>query len=68
MIVLVRLLPPVENGIPLEYTVYSTIEDLAEYESFQSRVMEQVLTTLPHFDLKVYQRPASQVPELARNV
>ena len=66
MIILVRLLPPVENGIPLEYTVYSMIEDVTEYENFQSRIIEQVLTSLLHFDLKVYQRPASQPPELAK--
>jgi miniconductance mechanosensitive channel len=68
MIILVRLLVPVENGIPLEYTVYSVIEDLADYENFQSSIMEQVLATLPDFDLKVYQRPASQQTELGKNI
>jgi len=68
MLILVRLLPPVENGLPLEYTAYSMIDDLAEYEKFQSRIMEQVLATLPHFDLKVYQRPASQPPEIPKNL
>ena len=68
MIILVRLLPPEENGIPVEYIAYSTIEDLAEYENFQSRIMEHILATLPQFDLKVYQRPASQVPEITKNV
>ena len=57
MSILVRLLPPVENGIPLEFTVFSVIESLNEYESFQSGLMEHILATLPHFDLKVYQRP-----------
>jgi miniconductance mechanosensitive channel len=66
MIILVRLLPPQENGIPLEYTCYSTIEELAEYESFQSRIMEHVLAAIPNFDLKVYQRPASQPAELPK--
>lgn len=68
MIILVRLLPPDENGIPLEYTCFSTIEELTEYENFQSRIMEQVLATLPHFDLKVYQRPAGQPAELPKNL
>jgi len=57
MSILVRLLPPVENGIPLEFTVFSVIESLNEYEGFQSGLMEHILATLPHFDLKVYQRP-----------
>jgi miniconductance mechanosensitive channel len=68
MIILVRLLPPVENGIPLEYTVYSTIEDLTEYENFQSQIMEHIIATLPQFDLKVYQRPTSQPFELPKNI
>jgi miniconductance mechanosensitive channel len=57
MSVLVRLLPSLENGIPLEFTVFSIIESLNEYENFQSGLMEHILTTLPQFDLKVYQRP-----------
>jgi miniconductance mechanosensitive channel len=68
MIIMVRLLPPLENGVPLEYTVYSTIEDLTEYENFQSRIMEHIIATLPQFDLKVYQRPTSQVSELPKNI
>jgi miniconductance mechanosensitive channel len=68
MTILVRLLPPVENGIPLEYTVYSTIEELAEFENFQSGIIEQVIASLPYFDLKVYQRPAGQVTEIPKNV
>ena len=57
MSVLVRLLPSLENGIPLEFTVFSIIESLNEYENFQSGLMEHILTTLHQFDLKVYQRP-----------
>lgn len=68
MIILVRLLPPVENGMPLEYTLYSTMEDLSGFENFQSQIIEHIIATLPHFDLKVYQRPASQPPELAKNI
>jgi miniconductance mechanosensitive channel len=57
MSILVRLLPPLENGIPLEFTVFSVIESLNEYENFQSGLMEHILAMLPQFDLKVYQRP-----------
>jgi miniconductance mechanosensitive channel len=57
MSILVRLQPSLENGIPLEFTVFSVIESLNEYENFQSGLMEHILTTLPQFDLKVYQRP-----------
>jgi miniconductance mechanosensitive channel len=66
MMILVRLLPPVENGVPIEYTAYSTIEDFTEYENFQSLIMEHIIATLPQFDLKVYQRPASQPPEIIK--
>lgn len=30
--------------------------------------MDHLLATLPYFDLKVYQRPASQVPEISKNI
>jgi miniconductance mechanosensitive channel len=68
MTILVRLLPPVENGIPIEFTVYSIIEPYSEFENFQSGLMEHLLATMPHFDLKVYQRPANQVPDTFKNV
>ena len=63
MIILVRLLPPVENGIPLEYTAFSLIEGLKDYEDFQAKIMETILVSLPEFGLKVYQRPSSGVQE-----
>jgi miniconductance mechanosensitive channel len=68
MLVMVRLLPPVENGLPLEYTAYSGIEDLSEYEDFQSKIMEHIVATLPQFDLRIYQRPAAQPGEVGKNI
>ena len=68
MTILVRLLPPSEIGIPIEFTVYSMIKPYSEFENFQSVLMEHVLATLPHFDLKVYQRPAAQITEIGKNV
>ena len=62
MALLVRLLPPVENGLPLEFTVFSVLENLQEFEDFQSGIIEKILITLPHFDLMVYQRPNTVFP------
>ena len=68
MTILVRLLPASDNGVPLEFYLFSLLPDLESFENFQSRLIEYALGLLPDFGLKVYQRPASQPPELAKNI
>jgi len=66
MTLLVRLLPVTENGLPVEFLLYSLLPDLDSFESFQSGLYEYVLTILPDFGLKVYQRPAAQSPDISK--
>ena len=68
MTILVRILPFTENGVPLEFSLYSGLPDLVEFENFQSRLIEYILTTLPDFGLKVYQRPSAPTVEIDKNI
>ena len=68
MTLLVRILPIGENGVPVEFYLYSIIPDIDSFENFQSGLSEYVLTLLPDFGLKVYQRPVAQPPEIAKIV
>ena len=68
MTLLVRILPIGENGVPVEFYLYSIIPDIVSFENFQSGLSEYVLTLLPDFGLQVYQRPVAQPPEIAKIV
>ncbi len=56
MMILVRQLQPTENGLPLELIAYSLLTDLTMFENFQSGLFEHLISILPDFDLKLYQR------------
>ncbi|MCX6245461.1 MAG: mechanosensitive ion channel [Bacteroidetes bacterium] len=58
---MVRQLQPVENGVPLEIYAYSTAADWAMFENFQSGLIEYIVSMLPEFDLKLFQRPVVRV-------
>jgi miniconductance mechanosensitive channel len=62
MTLLVRQLQPTENGLPVEIVAYSLLSDLVLYENFQSSLMEYILTILPDFELKVFQRTGASLP------
>jgi miniconductance mechanosensitive channel len=59
MTILVRQLQPTENGLPLELIAYSSLSDLTLFENFQSGLFEHILSVLPDFDLRPYQRENS---------
>jgi miniconductance mechanosensitive channel len=61
MTILVRQLQPTENGLPLEIVAYCLLDDLVLYESFQSGLFEYILSVLPDFDLRPYQRSVTVV-------
>jgi hypothetical protein len=56
---MVRQLPPDENGVPLELTVYFVDTDWAPFENASSSVFEHVFATLPLFGLRPFQRQLS---------
>ncbi len=53
----VRHRQPSENGMPLEIYCFSKEKTLANYEEVQSEIFEHILSVIPEFDLKVFQRP-----------
>lgn len=55
---LVRLLQPKEEGIPLEFYFFLKEKRWVEYEAIQSELLEQLIALLPLFELKLY-RPLS---------
>lgn len=51
---LVRLMDPVEPGIPLEIYCFTNTTDWEKHEAIQSSLMEHVATTLADFGLSIY--------------
>ncbi len=54
----VRHRQPSENGMPLEIYCFSKEKSLANYEEVQSEIFEHILSIMPEFGLKVFQRPS----------
>lgn len=63
MTIMIRLLPPSENGQPVEFYAFILATDVTVFENFQSTLFEHVYSVLPDFNLSVYQRNAGSVPQ-----
>jgi len=59
MTCIVRQLDSTEHGVPLEVYCFSRIQTWVEYESIQSDLFDHILATASHFDLEVFENPAS---------
>jgi len=57
--ILVRLLQPVEYGIPMEIYCFANDKGLITYEKVQSEILDHVMAALPIFELKTFQRMSS---------
>jgi len=55
-IIMTRLLPATEFGIPVEIYCFANTIIWKEYERIQSSIMEHICVTLSEFDLLLYQR------------
>nr|WP_136252647.1 mechanosensitive ion channel domain-containing protein [Ningiella ruwaisensis] len=53
---MVRQLPPKDNGLPIEIYCFSRIQDWVRYEGIQADIFDHVLSMLPIFGLRAYQR------------
>jgi len=56
----VRHRQPSENGMPLEIDCFSKEKSLVSYEEVQSNIFEHIVSIIPEFDLKVFQRPTGE--------
>lgn len=52
--ILVRLLSPTDNGIPLQVYCYSKTTDWAAFEAVKSEIIEHVMLQCPIFGITVY--------------
>lgn len=57
---MVRTLQPAENGLPLELYAFYIPPNWAEFEDFQARLFEHILSIMPEFGLKAFQRPSGR--------
>jgi miniconductance mechanosensitive channel len=62
---MVRTLQPTENGLPLELYAFYIPPNWAEFEDFQARLFEHILSVLPEFGLKAFQRPSGRDVQLS---
>ncbi|MEI7596013.1 MAG: mechanosensitive ion channel domain-containing protein [Bacteroidota bacterium] len=67
MTVLVRQLEPVEKGLPIEFILYSNIQDSTGYESLQADIFDHILAVLPEFELSLFQNPTGRDFQLIVN-
>lgn len=56
--IVVRHRQPSENGIPLEIYCFSKEKAMANYEEIQANIFEHILSVIPEFELRVFQRPS----------
>jgi len=59
MIHMVRQLEPTETGMPIEIYCFSRIKNWIEYEGIQSDIFDHIMATARHFDLEIFESPAS---------
>ena len=55
---LIRQLQPTEYGIPIELYIFTNDNRWIEYESIQSDIFDHLLSILPEFNLRAFQRPS----------
>ncbi len=53
-IILVRILDPTPNGVPVQIYAFAATTDWATFESIQSQITEHFITALPEFNLALY--------------
>ena len=54
---LVRQLPPGPEGLPIEIYCFVDTSNWSEYEAVQADIFDHLLAVLPHFGLRLFQRP-----------
>lgn len=60
---MIRLLQPTENGLPVEVYAFYNSPDWVSYENFQAGFFEHIYDTLPDFGLRAFQRMNSGSPD-----
>jgi miniconductance mechanosensitive channel len=58
MTLLVRQLPVVHEGAPIELYCFTTTTDWNAYEAIQGDIFDHLMAIVPEFGLRLYQRPS----------
>lgn len=58
LMIMVRQMQPVSEGMPLEIYCFSDTPDWIPYEALQSEIFEHVMAMVQEFNLRIFQRPA----------
>jgi len=58
MTFLVRQLPPMPDGLPIEIYVFSNDTNWVNYESIQADIFDHLLSIVQEFELSVFQHPS----------
>lgn len=59
LLMMSRLLPPTNEGIPLEVYAFSSDKVWENYERIQADIMEHLYAALPYFGLELHEKPTS---------
>ena len=57
MTLMVRMLEPTAEGVPLERYCFTATTAWVQYEAIQGDIFDHLLALLPEFDLRLYQSP-----------
>ncbi len=57
MTLMVRMLEPAAEGVPLELYCFTATTAWVQYEAIQGDIFDHLLALLPEFDLRLYQSP-----------
>ena len=58
LMIMVRMLQPTPEGLPLELYCFSTFVEWQPFERFQSSVLDYAVVMAQEFGLRIFQRPA----------
>src|SRR5690606_8618825 len=67
MIMIVRMMEPQSEGIPIEVYCFTNNTAWVEYERIQGDIFDHLLSILPEFWLRLYQAPAGSDLSKLRN-
>lgn len=60
LMILVRMLQPTPEGLPVELYCFSTFPEWKPFEQFQSSVLDYAIIMAHEFGLRIFQRPAGR--------
>ena len=60
LMIMVRMLQPTPEGLPVEMYCFSTFTDWQPFEHFQGSVLDYAIVMAREFGLRVFQRPSGR--------